>query len=309
MFGIRLPRSCGRGALQAVAHAVPFGASGGALDPDQLHALRVEFAQRRQTARAPRPPASSGMRRCTDARSRRPRSRRGNIPPASSGSAPSSSSAARSSSAAHQPHAWRAARSAPRACRGRAATRRRGSRSGSPRGRLELLARERARAQQHRRGRACSRRWSIRCRPAQSPPSSTGSVGAELVDARAPPCVGLTRPKRLALGAATPGTPSASAPSQQRVRHRMRRAAQADAWPGRRPRPRRHAGARGTITVSGPGQNASIRRCADGGIAAAKRSRLRDVGDVHDQRVVARPALGGEDRATAASSSARAPRP
>ena len=32
-------------------------------------------------------------------------------------------------------------------------------------GRLDLRARERARAQQHRRAAACSRRWSIRCRP------------------------------------------------------------------------------------------------------------------------------------------------
>ena len=121
--------------------------------------------------------------------------------------------------------------------------------------------------------------------------------------------VGLTRPKRFALGAAMPATPSVAGRDEQRVRDRMRRAAQADGrlagGGGRRPC---RAGAR-TITVSGPGQKASIRRSATGGNARGEALGAGAVGDVDDQRMVGRPALGAKILATAASSSARAPRP
>ncbi len=52
---------------------------------------------------------------------------------------------------------------------------------------------------------------------------------------------------------------------------------------------------RGTISVSGPGQKASIRRWAKAGTSAAKRPTAAPSAHMHDQRVVARPALGGED--------------
>ena len=115
-------------------------------------------------------------------------------------------------------------------------------------GGLDLRARQRPGPQQHRVRRGCSRRWSIRCptsrrrrrAPASASPNSSRTCCAE---------VGLTRPKRFALGAATPGTPMRSA------RQRARRArpdgpGSASRWcPGRRPQPRpRRAGA---CTISG----------------------------------------------------------
>ena len=142
--------------------------------------------------RQPRPGAALAGRRCRGLRVGPSQRRR---------------SAARPSGAR-----WRAARSARPACPGRAARRRRGRPAAAPAAALDALARQRARAQQHRHGRASSRRSPTRCRRAQAPPSSTSSVVAELVGARAPRVVGLTRPKRFALGAATPGTPRRGAP-------------------------------------------------------------------------------------------------
>ncbi len=189
--------------------------------------------------------------------------------------------------------AGRAARSAPPACPRRAARARPASRSGSPAAASMRGARQHARAQQHRvaaravdDGRLDAHRAGAAVEHQQRrrrTPRPRGRRG-----------VGLMRPKRLALGAATPATPSS-------------RAARSRAWATgcagqRRPMlscpPAAAAatpGARGTITVSGPGQKASIRRCATGGTAAAKARALGSIGHVHDQRVVGRPALGGED--------------
>ena len=73
--------------------------------------------------------------------------------------------------------------------------------------------------------------------------------------------------------------------AQQGQRHRVRRQPQADARPARRPPRAATPGRRGTITVSGPGQNAAIRRCAARGPgrrrrlgAAAARRRERSAG-------------------------------
>ena len=102
-----------------------------------------------------------------------------------------------------------------------------------------------------RRGR---RRWSIRPRPAAAPPSSTASMRPSRSPSTWSASVGLTRPERLAEGAAT-GRPACC------------RSAWARGWAGtRRPtlsRPARarseivQVGATGTTRVSGPGQNAS----------------------------------------------------
>ena len=131
----------------------------------------------------------------------------------------------------------------------------------------------------------------------QAPPSSTGSDSPNS-DATWLAVVGLTRPKRFALGAATPGTPSAAA-------------ARSSAWPpggpgsaGRCACPPAAAvatpGARRHDQGHGPGQNAAIRRSATGRAPQRTCGRRRSA-HVHDQRMVGRAALGGEDPATAAS--------
>ena len=129
----------------------------------------------------------------------------------------------------------------------------------------------------------------------QAPPSST-SRSSPNSSTTCCAMVGLTRPKRLALGAATPATPCAlrrDAAAHARP-DAPGSAAPSVAWPpAAAVAPCRLA--RGTITVSGPGQNASIRRAATGGMRGGERHRGGAIGHVHDQRMVARPALGGED--------------
>ncbi len=104
---------------------------------------------------------------------------------------------------------------------------------------------------------------------AHGPPSSTSTSPPGNSSSTWRASVGLMRPKRLALGAATPATPSAAAASSSR---------RASGCAGQR-RPivscppaaaAAMPGARGTITVSGPGQKRSISRSAKGGMAAAK---------------------------------------
>ena len=104
---------------------------------------------------------------------------------------------------------------------------------------------------------------------AQAPPSSTSSSSP---NASATCCavVGLTLPKWLALGAATPHTGGSS-------RWLAACTAWATGWAGQR-RPtlscppveaRAAAGRRGRISVSGPGQKASMSCCANSGTSLA----------------------------------------
>jgi hypothetical protein len=131
----------------------------------------------------------------------------------------------------------------------------------------------------------------------QGPPSSTQQPAPNSSTTWLA-AVGLMRPKRFALGPATPCTPQLGAGGSR---------ACATGCEGMR-RPMLHwppaaaaatPGWRGTIRVSGPGQNAWPGSCthrprhvAEDAAAATR--------DMHDQRVVRRAALGGEDRATAA---------
>ncbi len=104
----------------------------------------------------------------------------------------------------------------------------------------------------------------------QAPPSSTSSASPNSA-ATCAAVVGLTRPKRLALGAASPCTPRAAQAAssacatgcagQRRPTVGWPPAA-ASAMPGRR----------GRISVNGPGQKASISRPAKAGTSAAKRA-------------------------------------
>ena len=206
--------------------------------------------------------------------------------------------------------ASRAARSALPACRTRAARRAIGVEQRPAQRRASILARDQ-RAGRSSTGSAarCSRRSSTRCRPRRR--RRRAPAGRRRTRrARARAVVGLTRPKRFALGAASPARRRSAPRSEQRMRDRMRRAAQADvAWP-----PAAAAatpGARGTITVSGPGQNASHQPLgASGGSvrgealgAGARRPRARSADG--------RPAGPWRRRSAPrrASSSARAPRP
>ena len=95
-----------------------------------------------------------------------------------------------------------------------------------------------------------------------APPSSTSS-SAPNSSTTCAAVVGLIRPNRFALGAATPGTPAARAATSS---------ACATGWAGQRrpivawPAAAASAtpGVRRTMTVTGPGQNASIRHSASG---------------------------------------------
>ncbi len=144
----------------------------------------------------------------------------------------------------------------------------------SPAGGLDLRERDRPRAQQHRRAAAAQSTMvdAPRMPTSQAPPSSTGT---RIVPNSPSTCcapVGLTRPKRLALGPATTGTPCSAQASSSAWRHRMRRAAQADGAVPPRPRRRRPLpGWRVTISVSGPGQKACTSFCANSGSGCAKR--------------------------------------
>ena len=127
----------------------------------------------------------------------------------------------------------------------------------------------------------------------QAPPSSTISAGpnSSLTCAAV---VGLTCPKRFALGAARPAMPCLRAARKQRARHRMARAAQRQ----RRQARRRRAGAAWRAPHDHrhrPGPEGSDQ--ALGGVAelGGERQRLVAAEHVHDQRVVGGPALGGED--------------
>ena len=118
-----------------------------------------------------------------------------------------------------------------------------------------------------------------------APPSSTSS-SAPNSSTTCAAVVGLTRPKRFALGAAMPGTP--------RVARALASSAWATGCAGQRrpivgwPRgggvgdcPARRA----TMTVSGPGQKASIRRSATGGHGRGEALGAGAIGDVDDQRM------------------------
>ena len=104
--------------------------------------------------------------------------------------------------------------------------------------------------------------------------------------------VGLTRPKRLADGAASPPPKRSSSSS-------------VSGWAGtRRPtvvRPPVTTSStrrpRGTSRVSGPGQQASASTAAAGGTVAAQSSSCSAAAEVDDQRVVGRAALDVEDAA------------
>ena len=126
-----------------------------------------------------------------------------------------------------------------------------------------------------------------------APPSSTGSASPNS-SATCAAVVGLTRPKRFALGAAMPATPASPAPREQGVGDRMRRAAQAD---------RRLAGGGGGGDAGParddhrqrPGPERLDRVARDRRQRRAKRSAPAAVGDVDDQRVPGRPPLERED--------------
>ena len=120
--------------------------------------------------------------------------------------------------------------------------------------------------------------------------------------------MGLMRPNRFALGPDTPATPSAAAAASSA------RATGCDGqrrpmlvWPAADavPLPER----RGTITVKGPGQNASASACAQAGHSAANaRAAATSLTCTISGWSAGRP-LAAKILATAASSSARAPRP
>ena len=85
---------------------------------------------------------------------------------------------------------------------------------------------------------------------------------------------------------------------QQLLRHRMRGHAHGDACPGRRSRGRARLGARGSTSVSGPGQKRSRQLLArPGGTSRTQRVQEARAVEVHDQRVRRRPALELEDLA------------
>jgi hypothetical protein len=116
--------------------------------------------------------------------------------------------------------------------------------------------------------------------------------------------VGLTAPLRLAEGAAI-GTAGGA---DQRLRHRMRRRADRDGVEaGRREQRDRRAVARGSTSVSGPGQN--VARACRPSRSTARSAWPRGIEHVADQRIELRPALGLEDLRTARSLVASPPRP
>ncbi len=143
-------------------------------------------------------------------------------------------------------------------------------------------------------------RSSTGCAPEQStiadsmptrhaPPSRT-SRSAPNSRSTCAAVVGLTRPKRFALGAATPGTPRPAAAPQECVRDRMRRAAQAE---------RRLAGG-GRVGHARPARDDHRQRPGPERVDEAlgqRRQRLDEgrkrgaLGDVDDQRMGRRPAL------------------
>ena len=116
--------------------------------------------------------------------------------------------------------------------------------------------------------------------------------------------VGLTCPERLALGAAMGGSPP-------RSRAWATGCAGTRTRDGIEPRGRQlsemRAGRFASTRVSGPGQNAAA-SCSAIGVSCAIACGCR-VGHVHDQRIEARPPLGGEDAATARPLVASAPSP
>ena len=216
-------------------------------------------------------------------------------------SAPSTSSAVCSALASISRTLGAAARSATSACprrAGRAPASSSGQRSRSPQAASICARVSDAGAQQHRRAAACSRRWSIRCRPRRARHRAPAASSPNSLLRRAAAVVGLTRPKRLALGAATPATPVR--------RRRPRSSACATGCDGQR-RPMvscppaaaaRHAGLARHDQRQRPGPEGLHQ------LLRERRQRLREArqrlapvasGHVHDQRMVAGPALGGED--------------
>jgi hypothetical protein len=121
------------------------------------------------------------------------------------------------------------------------------------------------------------------------PPSSTMLTAAPNSSRTWAAVVGLTCPKRLADGAATPPPNSFSSCS-------------ARGWFGTRSptvscppvMASITAGWRLSISVRGPGQKASARRCALSGMSIAQRESCAASGKMHDQWMVGRTALGGK---------------
>ena len=161
-------------------------------------------------------------------------------------------------------------------------------RARAPSTRSISLARQAARPQQQRLGRG-RRRWWIRRRPASARRRRSGRCGRRDRPARArrwsarrgrsgwrraPPPAGRAR-----AGCRAP--PDGRAPAPRCCRGRRSRA--------RRPGSRR---ASRSTSVSGPGQNAAASRSAAASNTASRRA-AGDVGDVRDQRIERRPALGG----------------
>jgi hypothetical protein len=171
---------------------------------------------------------------------------------------------------------------------------------------FDPLRRQDARPQQHRpAGRAVDDRRLDADRAA--PPSSTAS-SAPNSSATCAAVVALTRPKRFALGAAMPKTSSPAA---------LTSSAWATGCAGQR-RPIVACPAAAAVGDAGATRDDDGERPRPEGVDEAlgdARQRGGEavgagaIGDVDDQRMRRRTALEREDRATAASLSARAPRP
>ena len=128
----------------------------------------------------------------------------------------------------------------------------------------------------------------------EGPPSRITSVAGSSTSPRSASTwaavVGLTRPNGLADGAAMPRPERASSSC-------------VSGWAGARSptesRPPVTASstraARGSSRVSGPGQQVAASSSAAAGTSAAQLGELVGAADVHDERVIDRPALDGED--------------
>ena len=236
MIGIRTPP---RG--RADREPRPIRDRAAALRPRSDARPRGRVRAGSKTIRAPparAAPACAGARR----RGRRRKGSTGNIPPASAAPRRAPASAVRSIVGGHD--AQLGARRVVRGQRARGARRGRvGVARGSPaassiRSRVRMPGRSST-------GRPVEQSTMADSMPMRAAPPSSTSSASPNSSATCAAVVGLTRPKRLALGAAMPGTPASARRGEQGVGDRMRRAAQADRrLAARRRRRRRPAGAR-----------------------------------------------------------------
>ena len=133
-------------------------------------------------------------------------------------------------------------------------------------------------------------RWSNSSPTAHGPASSTSATLSPSCSMTCSARVGLSRPERLAEGAASapPKAAITSCAGPRGARSAIVASpAVASGWTGA-------SGASGTTSDSGPGQNFS-RKPLGARIEHAIAPRHRDVGHMADQRIEARPALGRED--------------